>query len=86
MLAACMQGGRQTTFSCTLSCVELYNENATDLLAPARGPLELREDPGCAGVFVDGLSERQILNGAPRKPACMHDMLEGCSEVAIHAA
>jgi hypothetical protein len=49
--------------------VELYKESATDLLAPGRGALELREDPGGAGVFVEGLSERQILNGvAP----CMH--------------
>lgn len=45
------------------SYLELYKERITDLLGPADGPeLQLREDVR-TGVYVEGLTEREILNG-----------------------
>ena len=68
----CMQGGGRTSYSCTMSCLELYNELVTDLLAPgaaASKSLLLREDAH-AGVFVEGLIQRQVLNGAHVRTFC----------------
>lgn len=51
-------------FTVTASYLELYKEEITDLLGPADAPtLQLREDVH-SGVYVEGLTERQILNGA----------------------
>ena len=65
-----MQGDRKTQFTCTLTCLELYNEAICDLLAPRTGSnLQMREHAD-DGVYVEGLTERGILNGAlPCKPS-----------------
>lgn len=58
------QGQGQVKFTVKASYLELYKEEITDLLGPTDAPrLQLREDVH-SGVYVEGLSERQILNGA----------------------
>jgi hypothetical protein len=42
--------------------LEIYNETITDLLNPTATNLQLREDP-VRGIYVDGLSEKEVLNG-----------------------
>ena len=43
-------------FTITLSFLQIYMETVTDLLDPAKGPLNIREDPK-SGVFVDNLMQ-----------------------------
>lgn len=44
-------------FQVTMSYLEIYNENIRDLLNPASGYLELREDSRGRNIKVSGLSE-----------------------------
>lgn len=58
------QGPDKLKFTVKASYLELYKEVITDLLGPADGAsLQLREDL-CNGVYVEGLTEQEILNGA----------------------
>ncbi|EIE19392.1 kinesin-domain-containing protein [Coccomyxa subellipsoidea C-169] len=56
------EGPDKLKFTVRASYLELYKEVITDLLGPADGAsLQLREDV-CNGVYVEGLTEREILN------------------------
>jgi hypothetical protein len=49
----------------------VYNEELSDLLAPAGGPaLQIRDGDQHVGVYVDGLSEHTVVNGGSRT-GCM---------------
>ena len=58
----CIQGRDKLRYNCRCSCLEIYNESITDLLNPSATNLQLREDPA-RGIYVDGLSEKEVLNG-----------------------
>jgi kinesin family protein 18/19 len=53
-----MEAATAHTFQVSISYLEVYNEVLRDLLDPARGALELREDP-VKGMSVAGISEVQ---------------------------
>ena len=53
--------GRLTSFVCTCSIVEIYNEVVSDLLDPTRTNL-LVHDSG-RGVIIDNLSRVQVQSG-----------------------
>ncbi|KAK9915231.1 hypothetical protein WJX75_006495 [Coccomyxa subellipsoidea] len=56
------EGPDKLKFTVKASYLELYKEVITDLLGPADGAsLQLREDL-CNGVYVEGLTEQEILN------------------------
>ncbi len=63
-LAGCvtLQGRDQLRYNCRCSCLEIYNETITDLLNPGASNLQLRDDQS-RGVYVEGLSEREVVNG-----------------------
>ncbi|XP_048519661.1 kinesin-like protein KIF19 isoform X3 [Dendroctonus ponderosae] len=48
---------KEDEYSVTMSYLELYNENIRDLLNPASGYLELREDSRGRSIQVSGLTE-----------------------------
>ena len=49
-------------YSVRCSFLEIYNEEITDLLDPSLTGLQIRDGDSSAGVYVQGLSERQVLN------------------------
>jgi hypothetical protein len=51
-------------YRCTVRCsfLEIYNEEITDLLDPSLTGLQIRDGDSSAGVYVQGLSERQVFN------------------------
>ncbi|CAL8468383.1 g7923 [Coccomyxa elongata] len=60
--AEASEGEGKVKFTVKISYLELYKEEITDLLGPADAPrLQLREDVH-SGVYVEGLTEREILN------------------------
>lgn len=62
------QGSLDVQYTCRCSFIQIYQENISDLLRPHPGhsghSLPLRSSPD-SGVFVEGLSEHVIVNGAP---------------------
>lgn len=70
------QGTHDVQYTCRCSFLQIYQENISDLLRPHPGhgghSLPLRSSPD-SGVFVEGLSEHVIVNGAPpwHSSACM---------------
>ena len=48
------------------SFLEIYNEIITDLLCPSSTGLSVRDGDHKRGVFVEGLSETNVLNGGGR--------------------
>lgn len=73
--------GRLTSFVCSCSIVEIYNEVVSDLLDPTRTNL-LVHDSG-RGVVIDNLSRVQVQSGdgAAHCPAA-RKLYNGCSLVA----
>ena len=48
----------------TCSACEVYNEELSDLLAPGASGLQIRDGDQHQGVFVEGLTEHVVVNGA----------------------
>lgn len=57
--------GAQTTVRYSVRCsfLEIYNEEVTDLLRPTASGLQIRDGDLKRGVYVQGLSETEVLNG-----------------------
>jgi hypothetical protein len=51
-------------FLVTVSFLEIYNEQIKDLLNPSKKVLELREEVGGRGIYVEDLCEL-VVHGAP---------------------
>jgi hypothetical protein len=51
-------------YSVKCSFLEIYNEEITDLLDPSASGLQIRDGDTTRGVYVQGLSEQEVLNGA----------------------
>lgn len=78
------QGSLDVQYTCRCSFLQIYQENISDLLRPHPAhnghSLPLRSSPE-SGVFVEGLTEHVIVNGAPpHSPTsvplafhCLHD-------------
>ena len=49
--------------TCPRSYCEIYNEEITDLLAPASSGLQIRDGDPHRGVYVEDLSEHVAVNG-----------------------
>jgi kinesin family member 15 len=50
-------------FTVKCSFLEIYNEEVTDLLDPAATGLQIRDGDSKRGIYVQGLSETEVLNG-----------------------
>ena len=62
--AAVSGGGSSLRYSVKCSFLEIYNEEITDLLDPSATGLQIRDGDAKRGVYVQGLSETEVLNGA----------------------
>ena len=58
--------GKDDTVRYSVKCsfLEIYNEEITDLLDPSASGLQIRDGDTARGVYVQGLSEKEVLNGA----------------------
>lgn len=56
-------GGASLRYSVKCSFLEIYNEEVTDLLEPGSNGLQIRDGDAKRGVYVQGLSETEVLNG-----------------------
>lgn len=56
--------GNAMRYSVKCSFLEIYNEEITDLLDPSSTGLQIRDGDSKRGVYVQGLSETEVLNGA----------------------
>ena len=80
------QGSLDVQYTCRCSFLQIYQEHISDLLRPhaphGHGDegrsLPLRTHPD-SGVFVEGLSEHVIVNGAPRLPSAGDAHWTGCN-------
>jgi hypothetical protein len=54
------------------SFLEIYNELITDLLRPASSGLNIRDGDIKRGVYVEDLSETNVLNGGLRVQCGVH--------------
>jgi len=63
------QSPAMTTLRYSVKCsfLEIYNEEVTDLLDPGSTGLQVRDGDVKKGVYVQGLSETEVLNGALAK-------------------
>ena len=58
--------GKDDTVRYSVKCsfLEIYNEEITDLLDPSASGFQIRDGDTARGVYVQGLSEKEVLNGA----------------------
>lgn len=54
-------------YSVKCSFLEIYNEEITDLLAPSNTGLQIRDGDLKKGLYIQGLSETEVLNGTSVK-------------------